>query len=221
MGRGGGERREVPFRLQKDICNNWQLNQGLIIEAKHWMTVRSVRILPPWVWSIAKLVESHFLDRITVGFQGMSHSGKPAPKDMGVPPVALTEDLGSLKLSRGESHPAVLQICFSFGWKPNQKISWVTWVAQVEVCQIDFMSFLQAILEKYVSQRWGGWVPARWLARQCNTTIFFLTPRGSWLPSPHPALAGSSVRAFSYCYKKTIYPCVPFSPNTNHFQLNQ
>lgn len=128
---------------------------------------------------------------------------------------------GFTEAVQGRELPSCAPNLFSFGWIPNQKISRVTWKAQVEVCQIDFMSFLQAILEKYTSRHWGGWVPARWLAWQCDTLFFFLTPGGTWLPSPHPALPGSLVKAFNFCYRKTIYPLVPCSLNKNHFQLNQ
>lgn len=92
------------------MCSNWQLNQGLIIAAPHEMMLRSVRILLPWVGSTTKLVESHFLHQITVGF----HWGSLHPRTE-VSPIAHTNDLGSVQLCRDRSHTDVLQIWVSQG----------------------------------------------------------------------------------------------------------
>lgn len=65
------------------------------------------------------LVESHSLDGITVGFQGMFLLGKLKLR------TELSHDdhaegLGSLEVG-DESHPAVLQVCFFVWSKPKSE----------------------------------------------------------------------------------------------------
>lgn len=67
------------------------------------------------------LVESHSLDGITVGFQGMFLLGKLKLRTE-LSHDGHAEGLGSLEVG-DESHPAVLQVCFFFGRSPNLKIT--------------------------------------------------------------------------------------------------